>query len=255
MDDYIEQVKSFKMMIFKIIAYFIVTNFAIGSILYVLHIGAQKEGLFNEIAEKAHTIGSSIELLIDRAISIGIPFTEIKGLQEYLDKKLTATEELQYIFMTDLKGNIISQTQNAPSSLGGSLKQFALTTDISKDKMPPFNIFSYVNIPIPIIIEDENNKHYGYLHLGVSVKAVQNKISNIFFDIAIILFISLVIGFEFIRFTFVNYVATLLNDFLAGISRMAKGNLSLISSIRARTGIYQCLEKLNGLIIIILVFL
>ena len=91
MDDYIDQVKSFKTMIFKIIAYFVITNFAIGSILYLFHIGAQKEGLFTEIAEKTHTIGSSIELLIDRAIDVGIPFTEIKGLQEYLDKKLTAT--------------------------------------------------------------------------------------------------------------------------------------------------------------------
>lgn len=248
MDDYIDQVKSFKTMIFKIIAYFVITNFTIGSILYFFHIGAQKEGLFNEIAEKTHTIGSSIEVLVNRAITVGIPFTEIKGLQEYLDKKLTATEELQYIFVTDLKGNIVAQTQNAPGSLSGSLKQFALTTDALKDAMPPFNIFSYVNIPVPIIVEDQNNKAYGYLHLGVSVKAVQNKISDIFFDIAIILFVSLIIGFEFIRFTFVNYVVTPLNDFLSGISRMAKGDLSLISSIRAQTGIYQCLEKLNSLI-------
>ncbi len=247
MDDYIDQVKSFKTMIFKIIAYFVITNFAIGSVLYFLHIGAQKEGLFNEIAEKTHTIGSSIELLIERAITVGIPFTEIKGLEEYLDKKLTAIEELQYIFVTDLKGNVVAQTENAPSSLSGSLKQFALTTDALKDEMRPFNIFSYVNIPIPIII-DAQKKTYGYLHLGVSVKAVQNKISDIFFDIAIILFVSLVIGFEFIRFTFVNYVVTPLNDFLSGISRMAKGDLSLISSIRAQTGIYKCLEKLNNLI-------
>ena len=248
MDDYISLVKSFKNMIFKIIAYFIVTNFVVGSVLYFLHIGAQKEGLFNEISEKAHTIGSSIELLLDKAINAGIPFTEIKGLQEYLDMKLKSSEELEYIFVTDVKGNVVAQTQSAPNPIHGNLKQFSMVTDPIKDQMKPFKIFSYVNIPITILIEEENNKHYGYLHLGVSVKAVQNKISDIFFDIAIILFVSLVVGFEFIRFTFINYVATPIGDFLAAINRMAKGDLSLVSSLRASTGIYRCLEKLNDLI-------
>jgi hypothetical protein len=131
------------------------------------------------------------------------------GKTSYLDQKITETRELKYIFITDLEGNILGKNSNAPDTLRGTMKNFSEDYDIRSPKVTTFQAFSYYNIAVPILEhvapEKESNvvvtanpqKLVGFVHLGVSTESIQNSISDIFFDIAIILFVSIIIGYEF----------------------------------------------------------
>ncbi|MDP3372539.1 MAG: MFS transporter [Candidatus Paracaedibacteraceae bacterium] len=251
-------VNFFKTSIFKVILYFIVSNLTIGGALYFYHIEAQQKRLFEEISNKAKTIGSSVENLIDKAMIVGIPLDEMHGKTDYLNRKVKESKELQYIFITDANGIVLGKNDDAPDTLRGTFKNFAENIDKNKKEIKPFQAFSYFNIALPIIIEKEKFRKIeqqkkpeesvsGYVHLGVSLQSVQNSISDIFFDIAIILFVSIVIGYEFLRFTFLNYVITPVEDLLSAVSRMAKGDVTLIASIRGETELYNSLKKLNNL--------
>lgn len=242
-------IKLFNSTIIKILIYFIITNLAIGSVLYFFHVDGQQKGLFSAISEKTKTIGSSVENLINKGIDTGIPLHEMKGMNEYLERKLKETKEVEYIIVTDISGNVLYQTTHAPSSLKSTLKQFALNLNPNQKEYPAFNVFSFYNIPIPIDTDAQDKRTiHGFLHLGVSTKAVQNSITDISFDIAVILFVSLIIGFEFLRFTFRNHVIVPIIDLMLGIAEVIKGNLLVVSAIRVKNQSYACLELINSLI-------
>ena len=249
MKNQINIITFFNAAIFKTLVYFIITNLFIGGGLYFFHIEGQEKGLFAAIFEKTKTIGTSIENLIDKALDAGIPLKDIKGLPQYLDRKLMETLEVKYIIITDVAGDIVAQTTDAPDNLATTLKRFALDFDPKSKDIDPFYIFSSYNIPLPITVMEKNNAYEGIIHIGVSTKAVQNKISDIFFDIAIILFVSLVIGFEFLRFTFRNHVIVPMIDLLTSISRVINGDFLYVSALRAKNQSYACLEKLNDLVV------
>lgn len=243
--------KSYKQSIFKITLLFIVLNFIIASFLYIYHITSQKEDLFIAMSEKSQTVGNSVVGLFQKATELGIPLTEIVGGDEYLNESLKPAKEVEYLIVTDAAGNIISKTNEIEEKgkqagsherLKGQFKLFSKNTKTITEEISAFKIYSYNNIPLRII---NNGKLEGYVHVGVSNRAVDANIDNIFYDIALILLASLLIGYEFLSYIFRNSMIQPMRDFNRGLKRIMDKDFSEVESARTHDNFGNILTDLN----------
>jgi MFS family permease len=243
--------RSYKQSIFKITFLFFVLNFILASFLYIYHITSQKEDLFAAMGEKSQTIGYSVVDLYQKATELGIPLNEVVGGNEYLDESMKASKELEYLVVTDAKGDVIARSteiedktkQNARHErLKGHFKVFARSVETINEKIFLFKIYSYTNIPLRII---NNGKLEGYLHVGVSNQAIDANIDNIFYDIALILFASLLIGYEFLSYIFRNSMIQPMLDFNRALHRIDDRDFSEVESSRTKDNFGNILDDLN----------
>ena len=243
--------KSYKQSIFKITLLFVVLNFIIASFLYIYHITSQKEDLFSAMSEKSQTVGNSVVGLFQKATELGIPLSEIVGGDEYLNESMKPAKEVEYLIVTDATGDIISQSKeiehDAKNSGGhgrlkGQFKLFSKNTKTATEEISAFKIYSYNNIPLRIM---NNGKLEGYLHVGVSNRAVDANIDNIFYDIALILLASLLIGYEFLSYIFRNSMIQPMLDFNTALRRIENKDYSEIESARTKDNFGNILADLN----------
>lgn len=243
--------KSYKQSIFKITLLFIVLNFVVASFLYIYHITSQKEDLFIAMSEKSQTVGNSVVGLFQKATELGIPLNEIVGGNEYLNESLKPAKEVEYLIVTDATGDIISKSDELEGKgkqggghdrLKGQFKLFSKNTKTVSEEISAFKIYSYNNIPLRIL---NNGKLEGYLHVGVSNRAVDANIDSIFYDIALILIASLLIGYEFLSYIFRNSMIQPLRDFNRALERIINKDYSEIETARTKDNFGNILIDLN----------
>ncbi len=220
--------KNYKNIIFGIILLFIISNFAISATLYFYHISAQKDALFTEISNKSRAIGMSVKNILEHAVSLDIPLEAVRGTPQYLNNKLKQSPELEYLVLTNEKGEILAKTEEVRDSLRGSLIRFAKSINSDDEQPEPFKIYSSYNIPLLIKSKD---KVIGYLHVGIAAKIIKNNISSVFYDILVILIASIVIGYEFLSYFFMNSIIHPVREFIKSLQRISSNDFSSVNQI------------------------
>lgn len=252
MSDNTHEEKLQKESIFKVILLFVVQNLLISSFLYMYHVNSQKEDLFIAISEKSKTVGNSVVGIIQSSLQYGIPLNKVTGGEEFLNNKVKSAKELEYIIVTDKEGEIIAQSgandkektkENYNEGIKGRLKSFAKMQSLLDENASAFKLYSYHNIPLRILVD---NKLKGYVHVGISNRAVDSNIENIFYDIFIIVLASLIIGYEFLSYIFRNSVTQLMNDFSEGLKRIVDKDFTKTTTPRAIETFGKTLLTLNG---------
>ncbi len=249
--------KFFRRIIFKVILLFILVNLVISSVLYVLHVNSLEEDLLESIIEKSRTVGNSVVNILENAIKYGIPLHDINGGTEFLNNKVKYAKDLDYIIVTDEEGKIVAQSDvmnqltsseedNNTKALQGKFMSFSRIQNGLNIKPEPFNVYSYTNIPLQIKYQ---NQLYGYVHVGISHQKVNENIIDIFYDIAIIIFVALIIGYEFLNYIFRNAVIQPMQDFMRSLKQVINRNFSTITSPRTSDLFGEVLQKLNENII------
>ena len=148
-----------------------------------------------EMDKKAFTVGESVNSLITRALSYGIPFRSLKGTKELFDSALEDNPEIKYIAVTDPKGDIL---YNGGEDLESLLSFFKEQSDkSSQDSRKLITISGYYDNAIPIV---DGTNVLGSLHIGVDRMFVQNKVKDISYDIVTVLVVSFLITFEILIF-------------------------------------------------------
>ncbi len=245
--------KSYKQSIFKIILLFVVLNLSIAFVLYLIHTNAQKEDLFLSISEKSRAVGNSAVTVIEKALDVGIPIDDLNGTTQFLNMKLKSARELEYLILTDEKGEILSKSDDfvesddknkrgSKESIKGKFKIFSKIERSIEEEIQPFEIYAFYNIPLRIV---NNNKIQGYLHVGLSNRAVDANIENVFIDIAIILLAAMIIGYEFLSYIFRNVVVQPMRDFNKAVRRVVISDYSQIDTPRSHDSFGQILSGLN----------
>ena len=243
--------RSYRESIFKITLLFVVLNFAVATFLYISHVTSQKEDLFVAMSEKCRTVGNSVVNLYQKAEELGIPLNETVGGNEYLDENLKFAKEIEYLIVTDGAGDIISQSTEIEDKskrsggltrLKGRFKLFSKTVKTVTEEISAFKIYSYNNIPLRIMNGD---KLAGYLHVGVSNRAVDENIDSIFYDIALILITCIFIGYEFLSYIFRNSMIQPMLEFDRALERINKGDYTKIELPRTKDSFGCILTELN----------
>lgn len=229
--------------------------------------------LLPEIEKKALRVGFSINGGIQRALSFGIPFEKLEGMDDFFAAKLAAARDIAYVAVAARDGQPLYQqgplddrqrarlAADAAEVLatGATVGKFiprhrlpamlgTLLGDGADTPSPP--AFSdggdaYYRIALPI---DAGNVIVGVLHLGIDARIVTRQIEAVLFDIAIVLLVAVLVAFEWLLLIAVSGIAEPLQQLDALLRRLGHGDFSRLLTVTARDRLGRLGHALNGLI-------
>jgi len=237
--------KYFEHIIVKTIIITMLSSLFMALILFNFHTNVQEKTLQFEMDNRSRAVGISIINVFEHALKLGIPFNEMVNVPEFLNNNMKNANELGYITITDANGELIYHTNNFKNSIRGSFKRFSLSVASDEETLPAYNISNFHNVPLRI---KTNNETVGYLHLGVSQSITSAHINDVYYDIMTILFVSLIVGFEFLIFLFRNSVTIPITNLVNLMKRITIFDYTTTAIIITRDAIGELIKCLNEFI-------
>lgn len=221
--------------------------FVAGLALFYFHTIAQEEMLSTEVSHRSEAVGYSVVRVIESALRIGIPLEDMVDMTDYLTGNMKNSAEISYLSLTNLDGNVLYNSAGFENAVKGAFKRFALGSYDHQEHLPAFDISNkYTNIPLRI---NEDKNLLGFLHVGISKKATLNRIDDIYYDILTLLFVSMVIGYEFFIFIFRNRVSRSLSVMVETMKRVINHDYTRTSLKHTQDSVGDFIDKLNKLIL------
>ncbi|MHA1558409.1 MAG: MFS transporter [Alphaproteobacteria bacterium] len=236
----------FDRMIMKTIAITIFINTLILFTLSFIHINEEKSILQKEVHKHSMTIGTSIVDLIETALNFGVPFENLVEVEEFLNNNIPRTKEFRYVATTDHLGNLMYHSKGFQNSLQGSFKRYLFYKLDGQENLEGYYISGFHNIPIQI---KKNDKVIGYLHYGTSQDIEEEYQNKNFYDMAIILFISIVIGFECLIFIFNNSIVAPISNLVSLMKNISSKDYTTLIPQKTKDSIGYLIHQFNRLII------
>ena len=194
-----------------------------------------------QLLQKANLIAEEVQDDIRLAVGVGIPFERINGLDTYLEDLSDKYSELTYIAVSNPTGDIVYQggdisqlvqplsshkTLIAPAAnvsppleslLSGSLDFFSMLLSGSQSQ-------SMEGYYLPLT---QQEVRYGSVHIGLNDGYIRSQLTNVFFDLAIVLIAVLLVSFELMMVLVMFYVSGPLQHSEKLLTRQAEGDFSV----------------------------
>ena len=202
-----------------------------------------EERIRPELDRKAVTVGASVAGKVARALDYGIPFTQLEGVEEFFSEILKENTDLAFLAMTDRDGHIafssgIDRSQANPLSQIHHAVSQAVGIDLAGGH--------FFDTPVPI---RQGDRMVGMLHVGVDKGFIASRISDLRYDIAIILLTSMLIAFEILLFIVTLNFSGPMRQIAELMSRMASGDFSYRALIGAKESLGSLADRLNQMIV------
>ena len=139
-----------------------------------------------ELDKRASLIGETASGDIERALAIGIPLSELVGVDAYFNEFLDEFDELDYLAIRDADGRLIYATGDLPATAGGGSLGISGPSEASSSIVYSFPI-------------DAAGGTAGSVDVGVDRFFVRNRLQDLALDIGVILIVALVAAFEVMR--------------------------------------------------------
>ena len=194
--------KQFKKLSIHILASVALIVFLSSLSLVYFHIKEIEPNLLPEIHKKTGSVGHSLVKQLERALDLGIPLEEFKGMNLVFKSIMNDNKDIYSMAILSPDEKVLYQNDAPPSS-------DVITTKAEEDK----NIDNS-NFPIKF-----NKKDKAILKIGIDKRYVNRSINDIIYDIATILVISLLIASEIIFF----FIRITLTVPIENLIRLIKG--------------------------------
>ena len=181
-----------------------------------------KGKLVPELDRKALSISTSLSTKIARALDYGVPLEELSGVDIFFDEVLEQTEGISYLALSKLDGTVIfSRGIDAKALEQGLLTSFEEITStlgnpvvmtVMGSTASSSTTRSYRNTAVKVFQQEEIEK--ALVHVGFDPGYAERKVSDLKYDVAIVLFASLLIGFEIL-------LAVLTGNFIGPLKAVA----------------------------------
>ena len=193
-----------------------------------------------QLLQKANLIAEEVQDDVNLAVGVGIPFNQISGLNSYLEEVSGKYSELTYIAISNPAGEVLYQ--------GGDVSQLPLPLSSHQMLMEQRNEFqapltSLLNGSIDffkvMLLSNENSmegyylplkqheQRYGAVHIGLNDAYIRSQLTNVFFDLAIVLIAVLLVSFELMMVLVMFYVSGPLQHSEKLLTRQAEGDFSV----------------------------
>ncbi|NLS11790.1 MFS transporter [Vibrio sp. SM6] len=213
-----------------------------------------------ELLKKANAIGQLIHDDVELAIDAGVPFRQVRGMDTYLNDILNQYPELTFIALTN-QGDIIHHAgliadfdptspplsrQSATDYLASSLLERLSVMLVELPQMvsllfsqesPPSDLFQ-----LPIHLTDDER---AFVVVALNASYVQSQLTDIFFDIAIVLIAVLLVCFEVVMVVVMFYVSGPLEESESILKRQVKGDFSVNENVTRQGVIGRFSQRLN----------
>ena len=215
-----------------------------------------------KLLHKIETVVETVQLDLEFAISVGIPLDKIKGMNAYLQETAAKYPELAYLAVTDNQGLVLYR--NTSDGIFPQLEDTELkaltSTSVASHKplvqrlrdsalellqlLPGFsskeNRTEHYYLPLK-----QNGEQFGKVQLGLDNGFIRSQLSDVFFDIAIVLIAVLLVSFEIVMVLVMFYVTAPLRRSEKLLERQSVGDFSVNDELGGKGSIDNYNRQLN----------
>ncbi|MGB1237004.1 MAG: MFS transporter [Pseudomonadales bacterium] len=230
----------------------------LASVLSALYTLAQfNQSLKPQLLQKIEVAVDSVRLDVDLAVDVGIPLSSIRGLDDYLAQTLTKYPELEYLAVSDESGLALYQHRRdaapiAPLNQAQSLQQ-GRTQERSLRLELAASAAQLIELIAPSSEGLSTAEHYflplangGAVQVGLDSTYIRSQLSDVFFDIAIVLIAVLLVSFEVVMVLVMFYVTAPLRRSEKLLQRQAEGDFSVNEQRAGQGAIEHYNRQLNS---------
>lgn len=213
-----------------------------------------------ELLKKANSIAQIIHDDVELAIDVGVPYQQIRGMESYLDDTLNRYPELTFVALTqneevlyqagvveDLDPTFaISFEKTSSQYLSASFVERLVVVLKELPQLLP-SLFSSESTRSDLFqLPIESAEDVGArVYVGLSSTYVQSQLTDIFFDIAIVLVAVLLVCFEVVMVVVMVYISGPLEESESILKRQVKGDFSVNEKITHHGVIGGFADRLN----------
>jgi len=214
-----------------------------------------------ELLKKANAVAEVIHDDVQLATSVGIPFDQIKGMDSYLSDTLYKYPELTFVAIVSDDGRLLYSAGNTPNlsrvkaesyNVGASnFLQQGLLERLTQGGIELFELFFTSSSP-----QDANGNLFkldmtldsaalGYVVVGLDSGFIQSQLTDVFFDVVIVLVAVLLVCFEVVMVVVMFYVSEPLKESESLLQRQADGDFSVNETVVTKGVFGNFIGKLN----------
>ncbi|USD66336.1 MFS transporter [Vibrio sp. SCSIO 43136] len=211
-----------------------------------------------QLLKKANAIALTIHDDVDLALKAGIPLDQIGGMDSYLQDELKKYPELTFVAITTGDETVYQVGDTVPDLTQVGKEEFQ---NVSNQYLQAgfWQRVQTVFSELPFILNLSGNVQsnsnifqlpldrvaQGAVFVGLSSTYVQSQLTDIFFDIGIILIAVLLVCFEVVMVVVMFYISGPLEESERILKRQANGDFTVDERIAAQGAIGSFAEKLN----------
>ena len=212
-----------------------------------------------ELLKKAHAIAEGVHDDVELALTAGIPFDQIRGMDVYLDDALTKYPELTFIAVTKGDTPLYEAGEfNADDAHASSQYELTSTKYLSASFTERVAVVvSELPQLMPAFFGSNQSKSDVFklplekagagaaVIVGLSSHYIQSQLTDIFFDIAIVLVAVLLVCFEVVMVVVMFYVSGPLEESESILKRQVEGDFSVNERVPSQGSIGSFADRLN----------
>ncbi|MEQ8603377.1 MAG: MFS transporter [Marivibrio sp.] len=178
------------------------------------------------IEAKADTLGRTSAQAVERALGLGLPLEEMRGVEEFLAEQREGHPEVVYLAVSDAAGAPLFSVGAAPVGQGAAEG----VIDHARALRAP---------------SAQGPQVVGALHVGVDADYVRTALSDILFDIAVVIFAALLITFELLLYLVTVALSGPVRQASRVIAGVSDGDLTLRPARGGRDEVGRTLARLD----------
>lgn len=160
-----------------------------------------EEKLAPEMDRQATTVGRLINSKLQRALAYKIPFEKILGVEEFFDDIREENKDIRFLAISTAAGQVLAVSGIAENTFSLALKNASANSTIktikTKEDGGQFQQKTYRDTTVKV---GHDGKDIATIHVGMEQNYFTTKITDLRYDIAIILLSSLLIAYEILLF-------------------------------------------------------
>ena len=199
-----------------------------------------EKALEPQLSHKAGAVGravaSQIQFVVD---DLGIPPEELVGVDPFLDGILSANADIEYLIVLDAASKVLFARGLTPATLDRILPDLPAA---DSETGSGSEVAGFIDSVFPIVVD---GRVATVLHVGVSGEYVRGRLSELMYEVATIIVVSLLVTLEFLLFLMSVRVAGPMERVETILSEGARGMFGSHFSMRARDEIGAVVAALN----------
>ena len=199
-----------------------------------------EKALEPQLSHKAGAVGRAIANQLEFVVDdLGIPPDELVGVDPFLDGILASNADIEYLIVLDATSKVLFTQGLTPATLERILAGLP-----AADSETGFTseIADFINSVFPIVVD---GRVATVLHVGVSGEYVRGRLSELMYEVATIIVVSLLVTLEFLLFLMSVRVSGPMERVETILSEGARGMFGSRFAMRARDEIGDVVVALN----------
>lgn len=158
-------------------------------------LGAFEQTIKPEMDRKAAAIGRDVTAQVDRAVRYGIPLGQLVGVDDFFAPLLESNPEIRYLAITDDLGRVLF-LRGAEAGLLEPHYRVA-DPDLGGADGRVSSIGAFVDLTLPV---EARGTVQGFVHVGFAEDYVASRLTDILYDVGVVLAVALIVAFEILLF-------------------------------------------------------